>query len=53
LVQTGKAMVNFCTLESGLSIRLVLLNPDLNTSDIDRFFERFISAGQVILQEVV
>jgi glutamate/tyrosine decarboxylase-like PLP-dependent enzyme len=53
LVQKGHAMVNYCTLEAGLSIRLVLLNPDLNTSDIDRFIGRFIAAGQLLLQETV
>jgi len=46
LIRTGKAMVNFCTLEAGLSIRLVLLNPDLEKGDIDRFFDRFVETGR-------
>lgn len=50
LVQSGKAMVNYCNLKSGLSIRLVLLNPDLQTADIDRFFDRFIAAGKELLE---
>lgn len=50
MVQSGAAMVNFCTLKTGLSIRLVLLNPDLETTDIDRFFDRFIAAGVAMLQ---
>jgi len=45
LVHSGQAMVNFCALDKGLSIRLVLLNPDLEEEDINRFFNRFISAG--------
>jgi sulfinoalanine decarboxylase len=51
LLQAGQAMVNFCTLEAGLSIRLVLLNPDLTTSDIDRFFGRFIASGLSLLED--
>ncbi len=51
LVQKGLAMVNYCTLETGLSIRLVLLNPDLNTEDIDRFIDRFVVTGRLLLQE--
>jgi glutamate/tyrosine decarboxylase-like PLP-dependent enzyme len=51
LVQKGHAMVNYCTLEAGLSIRLVLLNPDLDPEDIDRFFDRFSAAGRSLLQK--
>lgn len=51
LIHSGKAMVNYCHLERGLSIRLVLLNPDLEKSDIQRFFNNFIHAGKEILQE--
>lgn len=52
LIQTGRAMVNYCHLEKGLSIRLVLLNPDLERADIDRFFERFIACGKEMLSEI-
>ena len=51
LVKSGKAMVNFCNLDAGLSIRLILLNPDLTEEDLDRFFNRFIQAGELLLQE--
>ncbi|MEM9051895.1 MAG: pyridoxal-dependent decarboxylase [Bacteroidota bacterium] len=51
LVKSGKAMVNFCNLDAGLSIRLILLNPDLTEEDLDRFFKRFIEAGELLLQE--
>lgn len=49
LIEEGKAMVNYCRLEKGLSIRLVLLNPDLTKEDIDRFFHHFVSVGNEIL----
>lgn len=52
LIRTGQAMVNYCHLERGLSIRLVLLNPDLEHSDLDRFFERFIACGKEMLSEI-
>jgi sulfinoalanine decarboxylase len=51
LIRSGSSMVNFCILDNGLSIRLVLLNPDLTTADIDLFFERFISTGKTILEK--
>ncbi len=50
LIRDGKAMVNYCKLEKGLSIRLILLNPDLETSDLRRFFENFKSTGERLLQ---
>jgi glutamate/tyrosine decarboxylase-like PLP-dependent enzyme len=51
LIETGKAMVNFCSLEAGLSIRLVLLNPDLSRADIDRFLYRLTEEGLDLLKE--
>lgn len=50
LIETGRAMVNYCHLDAGLSIRLVLLNPDLETEDLDRFFERFVLTGREMLE---
>lgn len=50
LIHSGQAMVNFCMLENGLSIRLVLLNPDLTEADLDLFFERFINTAKELLQ---
>jgi len=41
LVESGKSMVNYCHLHKGLSIRLILLNPDLDLADIDLFFEHY------------
>ncbi len=52
LVHEGKSMVNYCRLDKGLSIRLILLNPDLNTSDLDRFFDQFESTGSDVLAEM-
>jgi sulfinoalanine decarboxylase len=48
LVESGKSMVNYCHLENGLSIRLILLNPDLERSDLKKFFENFISESQQV-----
>lgn len=50
LLKAGKAMVNYCTLDTGVSIRLILLNPDLSESDLDQFFNRFIEAGKLLLK---
>ena len=50
LLQDGKAMVNYCHLDEALSIRLVLLNPDLTEEDLNRFFESFVQAGNLLLQ---
>lgn len=49
LIEEGKAMVNYCRLENGLSIRLVLLNPELTEQDLKRFFDRFIHQGKELL----
>jgi len=46
LIREGLAMVNYCNLENGLSIRLILLNPDLEREDLDRFFERLVTKGK-------
>ncbi len=46
LIRSGSGMVNYCRLEKGLSIRLILLNPDLRKEDLDQFFERFIEAAE-------
>jgi len=48
LVESGKSMVNYCYLENELSIRLILLNPDLETTDLNKFFENFIAEAQKV-----
>jgi len=50
LLKQGKSMVNYCWLENGLSIRLVLLNPDLSKKDITRFFEVLIEQAEKMLK---
>jgi glutamate/tyrosine decarboxylase-like PLP-dependent enzyme len=52
LVHEGKAMVNYCRLDNGLSIRLVLLNPDLEEVDLDRLFDHFEATAQAMLAEM-
>ncbi len=53
LVRKGEIMVNYCRLDSGLSIRLVLLNADLTEADMDRFFQSIRSAAAGMLAEAV
>ncbi len=52
LIHEGKAMVNFCKLDNGLSIRLILLNPDLEETDLARFFDQFEHAATSLLREM-
>lgn len=51
LLKAGKSMVNYCHLKKGLSIRLILLNPELTHADIDRFFEHFLTAAKSLLEQ--
>lgn len=51
LLTSGKSMVNYCHLSNGLSIRLVLLNPDLTTADLDQFFGNFVETAQKMLAQ--
>lgn len=51
LIRSGEAMVNYCHLDHGLSVRLVLLNPDLTEEDLDRFFDRFVARGRTLASE--
>lgn len=48
LIRKGLAMVNYCRLDSGLSLRLVLLNPDLTTADVDRFLNDVKAVGREV-----
>jgi len=53
LLKKGKVMVNYCWLDKGLSIRLVLLNPDLTKEDLDRFFVLLIEqANEMVKREM-
>jgi len=45
LRKSGKTMVNFSHIGSELTIRLVIVNPDLEKSDIDRFFDYLTTEG--------
>lgn len=49
LLKRGELMVNYCRLESGLSIRLVLLNPDMEETDVDDILRLIQSEGQELL----
>lgn len=50
LLKKGRAMVNYCWLDNGLSIRLVLLNPDLKEADVKRFFDLVLTEARVLLK---
>lgn len=52
VVKSGKAMVNYCHLPKGLSIRLVLLNPDMTLQDIQFILETFKSCARELLAEI-
>jgi sulfinoalanine decarboxylase len=49
LIETGKIMVNYCHLGNDVSIRLVLVNHQLEKEDIDHFFTTFVATGQKLL----
>jgi len=51
LRKTGKSIVNFGYNGSDLVIRFVAANGELNKSDIDRFFENFITEAQKLENE--
>jgi len=46
LLKSGKSMVNYCHLKDKVSIRLVLVNHELEKDDIDVFFANIVSAGK-------
>ena len=52
MFRDGKSMVNYCHLDNGLSIRLVLTNGSLQKEDIDRFFENFLHYASLTIAPV-
>lgn len=48
LLRSGKSMVNYVILPDGLSIRLVLVNHQLNKADIDLFFENYLNVAREV-----
>ncbi len=46
LMKTGKIMINYSYYKDQVTIRLVVINPDLETEDIDYIFDEIISAGK-------
>jgi glutamate/tyrosine decarboxylase-like PLP-dependent enzyme len=53
LLESGKYMVNYCRLENGLAIRLVLLNPDLTEAFLEGFFQNIVSTGEELLKSTL
>lgn len=53
LIRKGKTMVNYCHLPKGLSIRLILLNPDLTVEDVHQFFEAVRTEAKALLSQLL
>lgn len=49
LIETGQIMVNYCHLGNDISIRLVLVNHELEKEDVDHFFTTFVATGKKLL----
>ncbi len=52
LLQSGKSMVNYCHLDGKISIRLALVNHELEKNDMDQFFTTFVDLGKKLEQEL-
>ncbi|MFY0674896.1 MAG: aminotransferase class V-fold PLP-dependent enzyme [Bacteroidia bacterium] len=50
LIETGQIMVNYCHLGGKISIRLVLVNQEIEKEDLDHFFTTFVSSGKELLK---
>ena len=48
LIENGKTMVNFCHLKDKLSIRLTLVNHELEWADMEEFFTMFVETGRLL-----
>ena len=51
LRKSGKTMVNYSHIDGRLTIRLVLVNSELESGDLDRFFEYVAQEGQRLERE--
>jgi glutamate/tyrosine decarboxylase-like PLP-dependent enzyme len=52
LRRSGKSMVNYAFFGNALVIRLVISNNEIDASDIDTFFNNFISTAQELEKEI-
>lgn len=52
MIRDGKAMINYCHLSNGLSIRMVFLNPDLTRADFDYMLETYKKAAREVAEEM-
>ena len=50
LVKSGKSMVNYGILNKQVTIRLIIVNPDLEKADIDTFFDNFLLTANEMLE---
>jgi len=51
LLKEGISMVNYCHLQGKLSIRLVLVNQEIEAIDLEQFFASFVRTGKQIQSE--
>lgn len=53
MMEKGNSMVNYVHLGDDISIRLVLVNHELNEQDMDEFFDNFISTAKEVASEML
>ncbi len=49
LRRSGRALVNYATVDDRVAIRLVFANPEVTEADLGRFFDDFTAAGAELL----
>ncbi len=49
LRKSGRAMVNYATVEGKVAMRLVFANPEVGEADVVRFFDLFVDAAEELL----
>ncbi len=49
MLRNGRAAVNYSTLNGRVAIRVVFINPELGTDDVDLFFENIHEAAESLL----
>ena len=50
LIKSGKSMINYSYLDGHIILRLVFVNPEVDTSDVDIFFNNLLKIGKSLTQ---
>ena len=50
LIKSGKSMINYSYLDGHIILRLVFVNPEVNTSDVDILFKNLLKIGKSLTQ---